>query len=96
MIRINAISFVIIELMVVLIVSIGNFCECTLDAGAGDTDIEQLTGNILILSNGEKETTTTSRIGSNAITSPLPSGTFCLIFTITNFPFRIQFGAFFA
>lgn len=75
MIRINANIFVIIELTVVLIVSITDLYECTLDAGAGrDTDIEQLAGNILVLSNVEKEIPTTKRSASNAITSPLPSG----------------------
>lgn len=74
--RINGNIFVIIELMVVMvIVSISDFYECTLDAGAGrDTAVEQLTGNMLVLSNVDKEIPTTKRIASNAITSPLPSG----------------------
>lgn len=78
MIRINANLFVIMELMVVVIfVSIGDLYECTLDVGAHsgrDMDIEQLTGNILVLSNGEKELPATKRSGINSITSPLPSG----------------------
>lgn len=65
----------IIELMVVSIVSIGNFCECTLNVGAvPDMDVEHLTGNVLVLSNGEKEISSTKRIGSTTITTSLPSG----------------------
>lgn len=75
MIRINANIFVIIELVVVVIVSISDLYECTLDAGAGrDAGVDQLTANMLVLSNVEKEIPTTKRIAINAITSPLPSG----------------------
>lgn len=70
MMRINGNIFVI-----VLIVSIGDLYECTLDAGAfRNTNIEQLTGNMLVLSSDEKEVSTTTRAGSNVVALPSPPG----------------------